>query len=200
MHGVHRCCHFWQNILLRYEQGPGRDQFHGSDNVIPGRGWRPSSLAGGRTRLPGRSAQPPSCADRLQHAATVTSYVRMRSSSVGLALVARARDHGPAAVGCPELAECHPVPPRGTEFSQVLGRRVSGSAEQWPCSPADLLHNGMQCVCPFAVVGSLAGRLLLCPDTLTVPDLHDMPLSWHWFDNRLLCTSLLQEGTCLPAC
>ena len=63
-----------------------------SDNVILGRGLRPSSLSGGPPR--GRSAQTLSCAVWLHHAATVTSYVRMRSSSVGLALVARARDLG----------------------------------------------------------------------------------------------------------
>ena len=57
------------------------------DNVIPGRGWRPSSLAGCPPR--GRSAQPPSCADWFHHAVTVTSYVRLGSPSVGLALVAR---------------------------------------------------------------------------------------------------------------
>ena len=64
--------------------------FAASDNVIPGRGGRPS-FAGGPS---GDGCAASSCADRLLHAATVTSYVRMRSSSVGLALVACARDLG----------------------------------------------------------------------------------------------------------
>ena len=55
-----------------------------SDNVIPGRDWRPSSLTGGPDR--GQSAQSPSCAAWLCHAVTVTSFSRMRSSSVRLEL------------------------------------------------------------------------------------------------------------------
>ena len=92
--------------------------------------WRPSSSPGGPLR--GRLRRL-GCAVWLRHAATVTSYVRMRSSSGRWAPV-------PSPWPATRLTRAGAVPP-----AQVQSPPGSaGPAEQWPYSPAEL-HNGMQC-------------------------------------------------------
>ena len=91
----------------------------------------------------GRSAQPPSCADWLYQAVTVTSYSRMRSSLVGLQLVDRARDLGRRRAADQSRRGANRD---GTKFSRdpEPPRRVSGSRRTVAVPiPADLLRNGM---------------------------------------------------------
>ena len=85
---------------------------------------------------------------------------------VGLELAARDRD-----LGRRQSADQSWRAARASTSSSRVGRSsYNGNA------PHDLLHNGMPCVCNFAVVESM----ILCPDTLNVPDLRDMALLWPW--------------------
>ena len=61
-------------------------------------------------------------------------------------------------------------------------------------APADLLHNGLHYVCTLAVVESLAARMI---HTLSVPDLHDMPLLWPCLTPYTLSQPVNRKG---PPC
>ena len=113
--------------------------------------WRPSSLPGGPLR--GRLRRL-GCAVWLRHAATVTSYVRMRSSSGRRAPVPVTFGRW---LGYPELAACHQRGCRVPAGSAVL-------AEQWPCTT--LHYFALTCyitVCnvSLAVVEPLAASMIL---------------------------------------